>query len=105
MAVYDYQCAACGAEFEVELPMSIGAKPRVKCPACGSTRTAKLFGAAGVQFKGSGFYVTDSRTSDQKSTGGGKDITPAKPDSAKPESAKPDPAPAPEGKTPQPAAK
>lgn len=39
----------------------MSARPKVKCAACGSLRTAKLFNAAGVQFKGSGFYVTDSR--------------------------------------------
>ena len=73
MPHYDYQCNACHAVFEVEHAM--GAKPRVKCPACGSTNTVKQFGAAGVHFTGSGFYVTDSRNSDKKLTSG-KDITP-----------------------------
>jgi putative FmdB family regulatory protein len=98
MPHYDYQCNACGAVFEVEHPM--GAKPRIKCPNCGSARTARQFSAAGVQFKGSGFYVTDSRDGDKKLSSG-KDITPGKPDTpagdpaSKPEpSSKPDAAPA-----------
>lgn len=58
MAVYDYECENCGAKFEIERPM--GFSGRVKCPKCGSTRTAKIFAPAGVVFKGPGFYVTDS---------------------------------------------
>lgn len=61
MPLYDYQCSACGSVFEAEHAMS--ARPKLKCNACGSTRTSKLFNAAGVQFRGSGFYVTDSRGS------------------------------------------
>jgi putative FmdB family regulatory protein len=88
MPQYDYQCSQCGTVFEVEHGMA--EKPKVKCPQCGSTRTAKVFNPAGVQFKGSGFYVTDSRTSDQK-LGGGRDITPKsdKPDSSAPDAAAP----------------
>lgn len=58
MAVYDYQCANCGSTFEVERPM--GFSGRVKCANCSSTRTSRVFAPAGVVFKGSGFYVTDS---------------------------------------------
>jgi putative FmdB family regulatory protein len=71
MPLYDYQCSACGSVFETEHAMS--ARPSVKCVACGSSRTAKPFNAAGVQFKGSGFYVTDSRsTTEGKSAGIGE---------------------------------
>lgn len=62
MPLYDYQCAACSAVFEIEHGMA--ERPKVKCAMCGSTRTSKLFNAAGVQFKGSGFYLTDSRGKD-----------------------------------------
>lgn len=61
MPMYDYQCEKCGHGFEHEHAMSFTGK--VKCPACGSTRTVKVFHAAGVHFKGSGFYVTDSSNS------------------------------------------
>jgi putative FmdB family regulatory protein len=76
MPLYDYQCAKCGSVFEVEHAMS--AKPKPKCPQCGSTQTAKVFSPAGVQFKGGGFYVTDSRGSAGNSAGTSKDITSAK---------------------------
>lgn len=58
MPIYDYKCEKCGQGFEHEHAMSYSGK--VKCPSCGSTRTVKVFHAAGVHFKGSGFYVTDS---------------------------------------------
>ena len=87
MAVYDFKCENCGAEFEVERPL--GATGAAKCPKCGSTKTAKVFSAAGIVFKGSGFYVTDSKS---KPSGGG-DSKPAetKPVETKPaEAAKPE---------------
>jgi putative FmdB family regulatory protein len=58
MPWYDYQCEKCGSVFEVQHTMSYSGK--VKCRKCGSTRTVKIFQPAGVHFKGSGFYVTDS---------------------------------------------
>jgi putative FmdB family regulatory protein len=58
MPAYDYQCEKCGSVFETEHAMTFSG--RVKCPQCGSVRTSKVFQAAGIQFKGSGFYVTDS---------------------------------------------
>ena len=59
MASYEFQCEKCATEFEKDLPMGSSIKP--KCPACGSARTVRIFSAAGIAFKGSGFYVTDSR--------------------------------------------
>lgn len=59
MPVYDYKCAACGAEFEVE--RRLGAAGKIRCAKCRSLRTEKIFSAAGVVFRGSGFYVTDSK--------------------------------------------
>ena len=67
MPEYDYQCNKCGAEFVKNHPMAFNGK--VKCPACGSARTVKIFHAAGVVFKGSGFYVTDSSNSRQAASG------------------------------------
>jgi putative FmdB family regulatory protein len=61
MPLYDFQCRACGTIFEIERPL--GASGKVKCSLCGSVRTDKMFSAAGIVFKGSGFYVTDSKSS------------------------------------------
>jgi len=38
----------------------MGFAGKVKCTSCNSTRTSRVFAPAGVVFKGSGFYVTDS---------------------------------------------
>ena len=59
MPWYDYQCEKCGYVFEVQRAMSDTSS--VACKSCQSTRTVKIFAPAGIQFKGSGFYVTDSR--------------------------------------------
>ena len=58
MARYDYRCTSCGTTFEVEHPMS--ERPDIACPACGA-RANRVFSAAGISFKGHGFYNTDRR--------------------------------------------
>lgn len=65
MPTYDYQCDACGHEFEKF--QSITARPTRKCPACGKNKARRLIGiGAGVIFKGSGFYQTDYKNSSRK---------------------------------------
>jgi len=56
MPIYEYRCAKCGKTIEVIQKMSD--KPLKKHEACGGTLT-KLISAAGFQFKGTGWYVTD----------------------------------------------
>jgi putative FmdB family regulatory protein len=57
---YQYQCTACGHGFEAVQKFSDAAL--TTCPECeGALR--KVFSAAAVVFKGSGFYRTDSRGS------------------------------------------
>jgi putative FmdB family regulatory protein len=56
MPIYEYECAKCGKTFEVIQKMSD--KPLKKHEGCGGTLT-KLISAAGFQFKGTGWYVTD----------------------------------------------
>ena len=58
MPTYQYECTACGHEFE-ELQSMTEAKLK-KCPQCGKKKLARLIGSgAGMIFKGSGFYATD----------------------------------------------
>jgi putative FmdB family regulatory protein len=57
---YGYRCEKCGHEFDVWQRMSDEAK--AACPQCGS-EGKRLFFPAGIVFKGSGFYKTDSRKS------------------------------------------
>ena len=56
MPIYEYQCAKCGKTIEVIQKMTD--KPLKKHEQCGGTLT-KLISAAGFQFKGTGWYVTD----------------------------------------------
>ncbi len=69
MPLYDYACTKCGHTFEVRHGFDESHdKP---CPLCGAP-VRRVFNAAPVLFKGSGFYVTDSRrgsagTKDEKS--------------------------------------
>ncbi len=56
MPLYEYQCKKCGHRFEKIQKFSD--KPIKKCPECGGA-VEQLLSAPAVQFKGSGWYVTD----------------------------------------------
>jgi putative FmdB family regulatory protein len=56
MPIYEYECAKCGKRIEVIQKMSD--KPLKNHEGCGG-RLHKLVSAAGFQFKGTGWYVTD----------------------------------------------
>jgi putative FmdB family regulatory protein len=79
LPLYDYQCKQCQKVTEVRH----GFKDVYgeACPACGG-ELSRVFNPAGIVFKGSGFYITDSR----KSTGNSE--------SAGPSASTPPPAPA-----------
>jgi putative FmdB family regulatory protein len=62
MPLYEYECAACGHQFEVIRKFSD--PPEEKCPKCGGP-VHKLQSAPAFQFKGSGWYVTDYGKSGQ----------------------------------------
>jgi len=57
---YDYHCPQCDNTFEVT--QSFDSEPVADCPACGS-RSHRLISFPAIHFKGSGFYTTDSRSS------------------------------------------
>src|ERR1700728_273750 len=65
MPLYDYACTKCGRTFEVR--RGFNETHQDPCAACGAP-VRRVFSAAPVLFKGSGFYVTDSR----RSSGGDK---------------------------------
>jgi putative FmdB family regulatory protein len=56
MPIYEFECQKCKAHTEVFQKMSD--KPPTKCDKCGG-RLEKLVSASAIQFKGSGWYVTD----------------------------------------------
>lgn len=62
MPLYEYQCKKCKHVFEKIRKFSD--PPLKKCPECGGA-VEQLLSAPAVQFKGSGWYVTDyARKSD-----------------------------------------
>lgn len=65
MPTYQYACTACGEPLEVVQKFSDEAL--TECPSCGG-RLRKVFSAAGIIFKGSGFYRTDSRGSSKSAS-------------------------------------
>ncbi|HEX3282605.1 MAG TPA: zinc ribbon domain-containing protein [Pyrinomonadaceae bacterium] len=63
MPIYEFECTKCKAHTEVFQKMND--KQPTKCPKCGG-RLEKLISAPAIQFKGSGFYLTDYGRSGQK---------------------------------------
>ncbi|MEU0313937.1 FmdB family zinc ribbon protein [Nocardioides sp. NPDC006273] len=59
MPTYQYACTECGHAFDQF--QSFSEASLTECPEC-SGKLRKVFSAAGVVFKGSGFYRTDSRS-------------------------------------------
>ncbi len=59
MPTYEYKCTRCGVITEEFKPMS--APRRQRCPVCRGKVTRIISGVLGVNFKGWGFYVNDSR--------------------------------------------
>lgn len=69
MPVYEYICDTCQDDFEVRRSFTDTSVP--SCPVCnGSGRVRRKFSAPAIVFKGSGFYVTDSRGKNSAATSG-----------------------------------
>ena len=68
MPTYEYRCEKCGEQFEVFQSFSDRALRRH--PDCGGP-LEKVLHPRGIVFKGSGFYVTDSRAKSSSSTDSG----------------------------------
>jgi putative FmdB family regulatory protein len=74
MPLYEYQCEACGHRFEVIQKFSDA--PLTQCPTCAGP-VAKLLSSPAIQFKGSGWYITDYA----RSGSSGGNVAPGKNDS------------------------
>jgi putative FmdB family regulatory protein len=55
--LYEYECQSCGHRFE--RIQKFNAPPLRKCPSCKKGKVKKLPSAPAVQFKGTGWYITD----------------------------------------------
>jgi putative FmdB family regulatory protein len=85
MPLYEYECEACGSRFEKI--RKFADPPLEVCDKCGKGPVRKLISSPAIQFKGSGWYITDYA---KKSTAESGDAKPAteKSDKAEPTTAK-----------------
>src|SRR6185436_7662713 len=66
MPIYEYECLSCGVTFEKR--QSFSDEPKADCPN-GHPETRRLLAAPAIVFKGSGFYINDSKSSKSSSNG------------------------------------
>lgn len=78
--LYEYQCDACGCRFEVIQKFS---DPAVEsCRECSKGPVRRLLSSPAIQFKGTGWYITDYAQKGKSDSSAG---APAKGDTAKPD--------------------
>jgi putative FmdB family regulatory protein len=92
MPLYEYECDACGERFELIQKFSDPAPDA--CEKCGKGPVHRLLSSPAIQFKGSGFYITDyakkgtseggssKGKSESKTDGGGESSSGGKSDAA-----------------------
>jgi putative FmdB family regulatory protein len=66
MPLYEYECDACGGRFEVIQKFS---ETTEQCRNCGKGPVRRLMSSPAIQFKGTGWYITDYA---QKGKSGGE---------------------------------
>jgi len=72
MPLYEHECEACGQRFEVIRKFSD--PPLEVCTLCGKGPVNRLQSSPAIQFKGSGWYITDYAKKGEGSEGeGGKE--------------------------------
>lgn len=73
MPLYEYACDACGHHFE--LIRKFSDPPVETCYTCGGGPVRKLLSSPAIQFKGTGWYITDYARKGQsaQSEGASKD--------------------------------
>jgi putative FmdB family regulatory protein len=83
LPLYEYQCSKCGKR--IEKIQKFSDRPLSKCEYCGGT-LERLLSSPAIQFKGSGWYVTDyarksasSESSQGEGSSGGNGKKPAAP--------------------------
>jgi len=98
MPTYEYHCPKCQATYEMR--QGFDAETTQKCIECGKGTAKRVLHAPRVHFKGSGFYVTDSKGKNpagsdadtgSKSEGEGPSTETKKSEPVKAEAKKPEP--------------
>jgi putative FmdB family regulatory protein len=80
MPLYEYQCEACHQRFEILRKFS---DPELdQCTLCGKGPVRRLMSSPAIQFKGSGWYITDyskkgKSSGESTGTSSGSDAKPA----------------------------
>lgn len=78
MPIYEYRCKSCDSVIEVIQKFSDA--PLTQCRNCGGT-LERLISPPGLQFKGSGWYITDYARAGKGKNGGGKESSESKSES------------------------
>ena len=76
MPIFEYHCDSCNCHFE-KLVLT-KSDQKIDCPKCSGKTKRLISGGAGFVFKGSGFYITDNRSSSYKADAA-KDKAPSTP--------------------------
>lgn len=82
MPLYEYECDACGGRFEVIQKFS---ETTDTCRRCGKGPVRRLMSSPAIQFKGTGWYITDyaQKGKSGESSSGADASSEKKPDSTK----------------------
>ena len=70
MPIYEYECERCACRFELKRRFDEDAGSPC-CPEC-QGKVRRIFSPSGLLFKGSGFYITDSRSERDRPSEEGK---------------------------------
>lgn len=68
MPIYEFHCESCGNAFEQIRTFSDTSMPT--CPRCESVQVNRQMSRPAIHFKGSGWYITDSKKSSKSSANG-----------------------------------
>ncbi len=63
MPIYEYECGTCRLRFEMK--QGFNEAPKAMCPQC-QGKARRILHSTPVIFRGSGFYITDTRKSTEK---------------------------------------
>ena len=64
MPIYEFICQTCGSEFEKI--QSFSDTTTSTCPRCQSAQVQRQMGRPAIHFKGSGWYITDSKSDNKE---------------------------------------